>query len=250
MSKSKLAFLIFLAGLTGALAGNLLLPFLAEADILNSGALFARLYRPAMVINRVEEKVVTVPRASYFSEAINKIAPSTVAVQSFSGGRLIRSGGGAILTQDGLIAAPASIVPASASVFQVSVRGQIEKAAVVSRDFSKNLALLSVNVQNLPVISFSDNLPDLAQPLLVFSKKFSLGKEIPFVQTALVSQVDESGKTIVVSTEFNQFLFGAAVISESGEILGLLDFRNQKPLLISEQDIKAKLDSYLKSIKN
>ena len=157
----------------------------------------------------------------------------------------MRSGRGIALTRDGLVMTVNSLVPTSAEIFQVSGGGKIYKAKVVFRDFAKNIALISVAEANFQVAKLKSDLPNLGQELLVFSKLISFGKENSLVERAVVSRRDESADTFDVSTPYDYRLYGSALVNWEGTVLALIDFKNQKPVVIPSKLIESTLNTHL-----
>lgn len=248
MPNFKQAFLTLTLGLAGGVMGGVFIfPFLVRVNFLNTAVVLDKILKPQTII-QVQKETIIIPPSDYFSEAIKKIEPSVVAVQSFSGGRLIRSGSGIVLTRDGLIVTVNSLVPASAEIFQVTGGGKIYKAKVVSRDYAKNIALISVPEASFQVARFKFDLPNLGQELLIFSKLVSFGKETPLVEKATVSRTDGSGNTFEISAPYDYRLYGSALVDGEGNILALIDFKNQKPVVLSSKLVEDILNTYLASL--
>lgn len=185
-------------------------------------------------VAKSDVKTVFIPRPDYFSDAIAKIEPKVVAIQSFSGGALIRSGSGTVITQDGLIATLNSVVP-SAQTLQVIIGGKAYLGKIVFRNYNANIAIISVAAFNLQTAKLKKDLPVLGQKLLLFAKIANFNKDIPMVAEALVSQVNIDGGQFKVSLPYDQFMYGAAILDNNGDIIGLLDFRNQKPVVVTSK---------------
>ena len=246
----KILMAVGVAGAAGGLiASILIMPFLLRVNFLNTATILGNLtttHQPTTTINKTENQPVITPQLNYFSEAINKIQPSIVAIQSFSGGALIRYGSGIILTQDGLIATLNSVVPVGPSVMQVTNSGKISKAKVVFRDYSKNIAIISITVENnLQVARLRYELPGLGQKLLVFAEMVDFNEDKPLVEEALVSQVDSKNGQLKLSFTYEPSFYGAAVVDNDGIVFGLLDFRNQKPIVIMSKTLNDTLNAYL-----
>lgn len=242
----KFFSVLIIGGVSGILASGVLLPFLVRVNLWGTASFLDKLVsKPETVITRVEKETIIIPQSDYFSEAIKKIGPSIVAVQSFSGGQMIRSGSGVILTRDGLIATLNSLVPANAEIFQVTGGGKIYKAKVVSRDYTKNIALISVTESNFQVAKLKSDFPGLGRELLVFSKLVSFGKETSFVEKATVSRADESGGTFEISAPYDGRLYGSALADGEGAVLAIVDFKNQKPVVLSSKFVGDFLNTYL-----
>lgn len=261
------------AGFFGGLIGSLfILPLLLRANFLNMSVMIGKFVTqestPHLSLDRASRNsakglskkgagqatptpierpsIAYSPQVNYFSQAIEKIQPSVVAVQSFSGGVLMRYGSGIILTQDGLIATLNSIVPANASVIQVTNAGKIYKAKAVFRDYNKNIALISITAENnLPVARLNSDLPGLGQKLLVFAETVSFSEDKPLVEEALVSQADEKTGQFKLSLAYEQSFYGAAIADNDGNALGLLDYRYQKPVVILSKILNDILNAYL-----
>lgn len=249
---SKPAFSIKIFTLLGGFAGGFVavffvLPFLARFDFWDGRHLIGSLgLAPEKIIERVEEKTVVVPKQDIFVEAVKKASSTVVSVQAFAGGRIIRSGSGMILTQDGLIATLTGLVPVEADVVQiVGNDGSIWRGKVEQRDYRSGIALVSVPASGLMVARINTDLPAVAFNLLILGKTFRLGAGNILVEDVLVSWIDERTKNFGISMIFNNQLYGAALIDGSGNVLGLVNFVNQKPMVIFSSQIQNMLDDYL-----
>lgn len=240
--KRYLAILV-IGGIGGIFANNFLLPFLAKANFLGSAQIMGKIINYER-IPQIEKQIVVVTKGEYFSEAINKIKSSVVSVQSFSGGNLIRSGSGVILTQDGLIATLTGLVPPEAEIIQISTDTKIYRAKIVFRDYQKGVALLSVGDSGLPVANLDYNLPNLGSNLLLFSRNVNFGKTELAVAESLVSRVNEAGQNFGISTNHDPRFYGASLVDVSGDILGITTFRDEAVITIPSKNIKAVMDGY------
>ncbi|MBI2670154.1 MAG: hypothetical protein HYX20_03350 [Candidatus Yanofskybacteria bacterium] len=250
MENFKKILIVGAAGFAGGLIGALfILFFLLRVNFLNTATILSNLIIPsqtATIINKTEDKLTNTPQPNYLSEAIGKIQPSVVVIQGFSSGMLMRYGSGAILTQDGLIATLNSIVPVNADVIQVTNAGKISKAKVVFRNYNKNIAIISMTAENnLQVIRLSSELPGLGQKLLIFAETMELSESKPLIEEALVSQTDEKNSQFKLSLAYEPNFYGSVIADNNGKILGLIDFRNQKPSVIYSKIIEDTLNVYL-----
>ena len=244
-SPKQLLATLLVGGIGGLIAGVFVLPVLVRVNLFGTANLLNKLLpQTQTVITKVEEKPVFIPQPDYFSDAINKIEPRVVAIQSFSGGTLVRSGSGIVLTQDGLIGTLNSIVPPMLTV-QVSANGKIYSGKVVFRNYANNLAIISIGESGLEVAGLKSELPALGQNLLVFAKTVSFGQDKPLVAEALVSQTDTDRGLFKITIPYDQFLFGSVLIDDTGSVLGLLDFRTQKPAIIKAKALEESLSSAL-----
>lgn len=248
MKTHSIKIFALLGGFAGGFAAVVfVLPFLARFNFWDGNHLIGSLgVVPEKIVERIEEKIVIVPEQDIFVEAVKKAGPSAVSVQAFAGGRMIRSGSGIILTQDGLIATLTALVPPEAEVVQVAGgSGQIWRGKVEKRDYRNGVALVSVSASGLGVARMNTNLPAVASGLLAFGKTFRLGVDNVLVEEALVSWVDDRAQNFGISANFNSQLYGASLIDGSGSILGLINFINQKPVVIFSSQIQGVFDEYL-----
>ncbi len=237
--------MLLIGAVGGMLAGGILLPVLARNNFLGTAAILNSIWQPETVVTKIEKETILIPQPNYFFEAVKKIEPSVVAVESFLEGRKIRSGSGVILTQDGLIATTVSVVPANATFFQVTNQGKIFRAKVVSRDYVKNLALISVESSGMSVMKMKLDLPTLSQRLLVFSKQVEFGKDSPVVEEAVVSKVSVDGDSFDIIAGYDDELFGSALIGGEGNLFGIMNFKNRRPAVIFSSVITEFLNTYL-----
>lgn len=248
MSNLKQVFFVLVLSIIGGVAASVFIfPFLVRINFLNTAVILDKILKP-QTITQIQKETIVIPPSDYFSEAIKKVEPIVVGIQSFSQGQLIRSGSGIILTRDGLIATANSVVPLEAAVFQVVSAEKIFKAKVVFRDYAKNIALISVAEASFPVVKLKSDLPNLGQKLLIVSKLISFGKESSFVEEALVSQINKGDGTFKISASYDNKLFGSALIDGEGAVLGIIDFKSQKPVVIFSKLVENALKDYLASL--
>lgn len=249
MEKFKNFLIAFIVGgLSGFMASILVLPFLIKTNFLNSAVILDKIVQPREIITKIEEKTVLVPRTEYFSGSISKLKNSVVAIESFNQNQLIRMGSGIVMTQDGLVLTLNSVVPAESTVIQVINSGKIVSAKVVLRDYINNLAIINIPENDLQAVRLKEDLPELTQNLAILSKFFELGKDFLLVNPALVSQIDSDKNTFKISAQYDENNYGAALIDNDGSVLGILDFKNFKPVLILPEVINRDLSSYLAKI--
>lgn len=230
---------LLIGGIGGFMAVSIMLPFFVKYNIAGMAVIFNKLVLPSQTVEpKVEASAIGAQKQNDFSFAIDKVEPSIVALQSFSGNNLTRSGSGIILTQDGLIGTINSLVPSVITYVQVIKDNKIYSGKIIFRSYNKNLALISISESNLRAIELKPKMPDLGQELLVFAKTISFGKDMPLVARAAVSQADGNAGLFKVHIAYDQFLFGSALVDDEGNFLGLVDFRNQKPIVITPKTIE------------
>lgn len=249
MRKARKLILILTAGAIGGfLAELLVVPFLLRVNFLGASFLTNLIGRP-QILTKIEERTIVAPQADYFFEAISEVKNRIVAIQSFRGGELIRSGSGLILTRDGMIVTTNAVATATADIFQVISGGKILKGSIVLRDYAKNLVLLSVAENDWAVAGFSDELPKIASNQMIVGKVARFSKDDLLVSTALVNQVDSEHKVFKISAPYDLNLYGAALVNNQAKILGLIDFKNGRAEVILAPVILETLNIYLDKTK-
>jgi S1-C subfamily serine protease len=180
----------------------------------------------------------------------------TVAVQTFQGSKLVRQGSGIVLSSDGLIATTYDVAPPSQPaspsfapyVYQILTEEKILRASVVSRDYSKNLALLKADTGDLSVGELAEDTSyQSGKDFVLVGKIVNFSKPVIFSQRA--SLLYTAGKTILVDTVSNTFLSGAGAVDGEGQYLGLVYVRSGKIFLTDAGTVGEFLDSYLRSVK-
>lgn len=232
----------FLVGLAGVVVGSLLLPFLFNKNYLDSNTGLGAFIAPQTVINRIEEKVTLSTREALFARALDAGYKSIVAVESFSGGKLVRYGSGLILTQDGLVLTLNSIVPTSADFYQVFVGGKIDKSRVVSRDYQNNLALVELTEKGTVPINFSSKELSLGTELIILGRSVNLAGVNNFSLPAFVFQKTANQDKILV--EYEETTYGGIIFDQDGKVVGILDWLANKPKIISSSVIQKFFNDY------
>lgn len=241
MMKDSLRFFV------AALVGGLIVVLAASSGIISfQSALITATPSPQPEVSETPDE-----RQKLVSEA----ALRTVAVQTFQGSKLLRSGSGLILSSDGLIAttydAAPFFRPASETlpyVYQVLQEDKVFRAVPVARDYNKNLALLKVQALDLSVAALESSLTyESGKDLALVGKLVSFSRPILFSQRASILYA--AGNSVMLDTVPNNFLSGAAVIDLRGRCFGLVSIRGGKPLLVETSTIRGFLDSYLNSVK-
>ena len=94
--------------------------------------------------------------SDFWQKIVSDHILSTVAVQSFKGGNIIREGSGIVVSSDGIIITTFDVI-SGADVLQVFHKDKILRAKVMRYDGFKNLALLKVNSADMDVTRFDRN---------------------------------------------------------------------------------------------
>lgn len=247
--KAKSIFVFFVAGaIAGFFAGVIFVPSLIHSNFLHSANILSKLtgsYIQLTPTPTTTPSVSILLRQDSFSEAAKNVQDSVVAIQSFNGNRVISSGSGIILTQDGLIGTVNSVVPTNAGIIQIIYSGKIYTAKVLFRDFASNFAIISFSADNPEIIGLKEELPVLGDELLIFSKLINFGKDEPYLIKTIVSQFNENNGVFKIQVQYDPKIIGSAIVDSDGLALGLLNFRNGQPEIIFSKQISDTLNKYL-----
>jgi len=236
----KLIAVVVAGGLGGAFFAGFLMPFLIKHNVAGFAFFYKHISGIDKVVERIEKETVIVPDSDYFGEALGAIKPSIVAIQSFSGGRVVRHGTGVIMTEDGFVVTLNTIVPSFVSSVQVWANEQPHRAEVVSRDWSNNLALLKIDAGGLGVVSFNEEMPKLADSLLVVGKYVSFNSTGLVIEPALVTRVQSN--VFELKTDYNEGVFGGVLINKDAGVLGVVDYKNRTLVTIGQDTLKEFLE--------
>ncbi len=227
---SNLLIILIIGGLGGILADQVFLPYLATIPLFSKIPFIQQAGNGTTIINPTERVIITENTA--LEEAIDKISPCLVFVQSYQNQKLIKQGTGFIMTSDGLIITAADLVPSWATQYLVFRDGQFLTAQVKERDQENNLALLQIEQTNLPVVSLV-NLEDLR----LGERIIIIGVELVdnqsgeshsnrFVNLGVIRGLNQETLKINLSEE-NTLANGSPLINVKGEVIGLnlVDYR-------------------------
>ncbi len=103
-----------------------------------------------------ETKEFIIDKAEAFPRATERAASYVVSVERVTKGVSQASSSGIVVTSDGWVVAPASIV-VSKGEYRVVRRGELIPAALVRTDKKLNIALFSIDMRNLPVPEFANS---------------------------------------------------------------------------------------------
>ncbi|OGN09731.1 MAG: hypothetical protein A3J46_02745 [Candidatus Yanofskybacteria bacterium RIFCSPHIGHO2_02_FULL_41_11] len=171
---------------------------------------------------------------------------STVAVQSFKNGKIIREGSGIVVSSDGIIITTFDIISGT-DVIQVFHQDKILRAQVVRYDSFKNLALLKVDNSNMDVSRLDSAYQfQSGKDVIISGRLVELSNAVVFAQRGIISHV--LSKDIVLNTEPNYFLSGSKVINDSGIVVGMSYLRNESVRLIAAKTMGDFLRSYFESV--
>jgi hypothetical protein len=169
----------------------------------------------------------------------------TVAIQSFNGSTLVRTGSGSIVSSDGLIVTTAAVAPIGSNsyVYQVATAdGELLRARAVWR--ASGLVLLQVAATDLRPVLFQGEYQAGTQGIAV-GAIVSLSKYTPLIVPAAIAYIGrQSDIGLVLDRNFASMLAGARVVDGDGHSLGLVQNGNY-PRLIPALSINAMVDQYL-----
>lgn len=161
---------------------------------------------------------------------------SIVLVQSFSAGRLLQSGGGLILTQDGLIVTLNSLVPVGADFYQIIIEDRLNRGRVVMRNGKINLAIVAVDEEELLPIDFR-SAPFKSEQLFVVSRLRELNRS-----NIITSPLSDDNFS-QVDTRFS----GGAVVDSNGKVVGIADISRKSNQLIGSNIVEEMFFKYVLS---
>ena len=222
MSKKKildLLIIFFLGGLGGVLADNFILPKLAAVPLFSKIGFIRLAGSGTTIINPTER--ITVTENTALEDAIARVTPCLVFIQSFSGNKLLGQGTGFIVTGDGLIITAADNLSAKATSYLVYRNSHSVTAQVVRTDVKSGLALLKIGENNLPVVSFVDSSQvRLGERMVLVGAELNdkeLGK---FVNLGIVRAITDGA--LELNLDENESLAnGGPLINIKGEVAGL-----------------------------
>ncbi|OGN05766.1 MAG: hypothetical protein A2750_04250 [Candidatus Yanofskybacteria bacterium RIFCSPHIGHO2_01_FULL_45_42] len=188
----------------------------------------------------------TVVSADFWQKITADQALSTVAIQSFKFGKIIREGSGMIISSDGVIITTFDVI-SGADVLQVFHKDKIFRAQTVRYDGFKNLALLKVDSTNMDVARLDRNYQfQSGQDVVVFGKLVELSNPVVFAQRGMVSYI--LSKDIILDTEPNYFLSGSKAINNSGIVIGMAYLRSGTTHLIKSEAIDDFIKNYFETL--
>ena len=145
---------IFIIGIVGGIfADQILWPYFIERPLFHQ----YRLEQSPVYVT--ERKEITIQENVALKNAIEKVEKVVVGVRTETKAEKILEGSGLIITSDGLMVTLAELVPQGSNFsffidgapHQINGGGQILK-----RDLKENLALIKIEEENLPTLSFAD----------------------------------------------------------------------------------------------
>lgn len=216
---SKIFIILIIGGIGGVLADQFFLPYLATIPYFSKIEFINRTGNGTTIINPTEEIIITENKA--IENSFKKIAPCVVSVRSYKSGKLISQGTGFVVTSDGLIITKADLAPAKADKYLIFKNSHSIGAEVNKMDLESNLALLKIEENNLPVVSFIDlDSLNLGERIIITGAEVNNEELTYFLNLGIVRSLKEKEIKINISQE-NALANGSPLINVKGEVVGL-----------------------------
>lgn len=196
----------------------------------------------------IEPAVMQTPTPGEWATLTAGAGPSTVAIQTFQSGRIIRSGSGTAVSSDGLIATVIDVVPFTEplSSYQVTIADNVFQAYVVRRDLKANLALVKIDTSGLTIAQMATVRPLIGTPLALIGGMVNVSSYVPhFVQGWLSA---DFGSYAVLDANPVPYVGGSRVLNADGRQIGIAFLRSGQVRMIWAEDIAEFIDAYLDSI--
>ena len=230
-----LTFTLTVGGTGGVILDRFGLPYLlVQFPELNKYEFLKSAGERTIIIEKTVETKISSDQAEI--EAIKKIAPS-LATAAFFYEKAENDKGidfknssvdnktGFIFTSDGLIVVKMDRSPGKNELVKIKLQdGKILGAEWVGFDKLNGIAVLKVEDNNLPMVTFNGS-----SPLELGEKLIAVGEEI--IMDASVSQIigdysPAAQKRIVITKNLPQNFYGAPLINIKGEIIGISEKEN------------------------
>ena len=180
------------------------------------------------VVNINTEKVITVGSHPFFSDPLFKqMFGNMIAEGSENRKRVENSlGSGVIINSDGYVLTNNHVIQ-GADAIQVSLKdGRSSTATVIGTDPETDIALLKIDLDNLPVISIGDSEQlEIGDVVLAIGNPFGVG------QTVTMGIVSATGRTQLGINTFENFIqtdaainpgnSGGALVDAYGRLIGI-----------------------------
>lgn len=177
---------------------------------------------------------------------IPSLSLGTVAIQTFSGSMLVRSGNGAVISSDGLIVTLAYVAPygSGSYAYQVATStGALLRAQAVRR--SNGLVLLKVASSDLNAVSFDKGSLAAGAQVRAVGALASLSRYTPLILPVDIAYVDQADEVALsLDKTYMSLMAGARVVDANGRSVGLVQPGSYARLLPASA-INAIVEEYL-----
>lgn len=222
MLKNKifnLLVILIIGGLGGVLADQFFLPYLSTISPFSKINFIHQSGNGTTIVNPTEKIIITENIA--IEDAVSKIGPCLVIIQSLQGEKVISQGSGFVMASDGLIVTAADNVSAKADKYLVFRNSHSSEAKIIKNDLESNLALLKVEESNLPVVSLADlDGLRLGQRIILIGAELTEEGLNRFVNLGVIRSIRENVLKVNL-TEENSLANGGPLVNVKGEVIGL-----------------------------
>ncbi len=204
---------VLVLGALGALLFNIfLLPYMISSPYFENFEFVKYFKDGKIIVNKTEQ--VYIQENTAIQDAIEKVKKSIVAIQSAKLG--LKSG--IVVTSDGLLVTLANAVPATGN-FSVFLQGEQVSFHVVKTDAKNNLALIKINKNNLPTVSFANS-----DKIKIGGKAFlatptSTKEDNWIANEGIIKEIDQNSLKTNISE--SSAVAGSPLFNAAGELIGI-----------------------------
>lgn len=223
---SNFILILIVSGLSGILASQFLLPYLANTSPFDKISWLKKIKDGTTIINKTEKIVITENKAldKAISEASGRVveiisqrtekvvAKKKVALEK---PEILAKGTGFIVTSDGLIVTAEALIPEATSKILVRSDAKEIQAQLIKKEKNSGLALLRIKETNLPVVSFADGELKLGQSVFLIGARTE-NQLVKFVDLSIVKQL----QPLVVDFTTKD-INGSPLFNIKGEVIGM-----------------------------
>ena len=219
-------FVFIVGGLAGIIFNVFLVPYLASLSFFSNVDFLYNSFSGTTIINPTERVIIKESQAT--EDAIEKNLNKVVVIESYKDGKVLTEGTGFILTGDGLLVTSNNLIPKRADSYKVLYQNEYTEAEVNKRDLENNLALLSVDKEDLPIFSFAEiEKIRLGEEIILLAGKKNKSEENSFFVNLGVIRSFSKDQIETNLKESNQKANGAPLVNIKGEAVGLALINDQ-----------------------
>lgn len=209
---------IFVIGTIGGIfADQILWPYFIERPLFYK----YRLEQSPVYVTEIKE--TTIQENVALTNAVEKVEKVVVGVRANLQTGVILEGSGLILTSDGLAVTLSELAPPGAEIsffWEGKEYKTGEKAKILKRDSTNNLALIKIEETNLPTAGFSDlDKIKIGERVFLVGQIFDKGVPKKMTNEGIVKTFDEN---FIKTNIFEKYtLSGSPLFDIEGKVLGL-----------------------------
>lgn len=189
--------------------------------------------RSSTNFSKTSEPIVTPPPLLSYNYAVRKASPAVVNIYTrrYSDENRLHLnteglGSGVIMSDKGYIVTNFHVVAQADQIIVALQDGRISTAHLVGKDLRTDLAVVKINLENLPVIPFNDNYQTtVGDVVLAIGNPYNLGQTTTF---GIISATGRSGMSFNQRQDFlqtdaaiNKGNSGGALVNTRGELVGI-----------------------------